>query len=36
MLNISKKKQYQKTNEELSEMLVAKNAPIRNYSTCMK
>lgn len=35
MLSISKKKQYLKTNEELSGMLVAKNAPIRNYSTCI-
>ncbi|CAD8051423.1 unnamed protein product [Paramecium primaurelia] len=33
MLSISKKKQYPKTQDELSGMLITKNAPIRNYST---
>ncbi|CAD8147571.1 unnamed protein product [Paramecium octaurelia] len=33
MLSISKKKQYPKRQDELSGMLITKNAPIRNYST---
>ncbi|CAD8065222.1 unnamed protein product [Paramecium sonneborni] len=33
MLSIQKKKQYPKTQDELSGMLITKNAPIRNYST---
>ncbi|CAK91480.1 unnamed protein product (macronuclear) [Paramecium tetraurelia] len=34
MLSISKQKQYPNIQDRLSGMLITKNAPIRNYSTC--
>ncbi|CAD8156944.1 unnamed protein product [Paramecium pentaurelia] len=34
MFGFSKQKQYPNTQDQLSGMLITKNAPIRNYSTC--
>jgi hypothetical protein len=36
MLNISKKNQLPKTHDQLSDLIITKNTPIRNYSTCIK